>query len=560
MNVNRAYTDFTHIIRLKDGTTTRKSVSMSGYSIDFVTSDIASALYAATPNANSDALTLECETYYDGVQVRNTTSRSITALVKDSDPTFAGNFSFLDINSTTVGVTGNNQVLIQSHSKLRVQVTAANRALPVNGATIKEYVATMSGSSKSTGWSSSGTVTMDIGEINSPVSANISVTAIDSRGNKTTKVKRVEVIPYSSPSMSITAKRNNNFDEASTLRVTGNFSPLTVGGVNKNNVSTVYFEIRLKGTTSLIAGGGWSASNSGTSYDSGSQARSFDSDKAYDITLRVQDRIGSSSQVVTISPGKPILYLDPARNSVGVGRYPTMNDRFEVGRQMFGEKGMDLTESLNVGGELDVTGRGTMRGASILGSAKFSDDVELGYNRNWIDAAKSGIDAANSTIHNVDDFLFRSSTVRGLGFLKSGKSLNSQNESDYDFLKIKDGKGFLNGVPAFVSDSEILWNGGLMMGGSHSATPSKKMSECPNGWILVWSEYNSGIIDSLWNYFFLPKSRAGLSGGMTLVLGHKSRTHHYKYLDDITDTTIYGHSVNTQSPQNVSVLRYVLSF
>lgn len=40
------------------------------------------------------------------------------------------------------------------------------------------------------------------------------------------------------------------------------------------------------------------------------------------------------------------------------------------------------------------------------------------------------------------------------------------------------------------SNPTPLWTGSLFMGGDHTATPTKKLSDCNNGWILVWSDYD----------------------------------------------------------------------
>jgi hypothetical protein len=55
---------------------------------------------------------------------------------------------------------------------------------------------------------------------------------------------------------------------------------------------------------------------------------------------------------------------------------------------------------------------------------------------------------------------------------------------------------------------EELWTGAWYMNASQTATPSKKLSECKTGWILVWSDYDSvakkaGDYDI--NYTHIPK-------------------------------------------------------
>lgn len=36
----------------------------------------------------------------------------------------------------------------------------------------------------------------------------------------------------------------------------------------------------------------------------------------------------------------------------------------------------------------------------------------------------------------------------------------------------------------------VLWSGSLFMNASHTVTPTKKLSDCQNGWVLLWSDYD----------------------------------------------------------------------
>ena len=39
-----------------------------------------------------------------------------------------------------------------------------------------------------------------------------------------------------------------------------------------------------------------------------------------------------------------------------------------------------------------------------------------------------------------------------------------------------------------ASANTVLWSGNLLMNASHTITPAKKLSECQNGWVLLWSD------------------------------------------------------------------------
>ena len=54
-----------------------------------------------------------------------------------------------------------------------------------------------------------------------------------------------------------------------------------------------------------------------------------------------------------------------------------------------------------------------------------------------------------------------------------------------------------------------LWEGANQMGASASITPSKKLDECRNGWILVWSGYNTSTnkaTETRLQFTYIPKN------------------------------------------------------
>lgn len=58
-----------------------------------------------------------------------------------------------------------------------------------------------------------------------------------------------------------------------------------------------------------------------------------------------------------------------------------------------------------------------------------------------------------------------------------------------------------------------LWSGCQYMGNTQIATPNKKLSDCQNGWILVWSDYDSDTNtshDFNWAYNYIPKNSPAL--------------------------------------------------
>lgn len=95
------------------------------------------------------------------------------------------------------------------------------------------------------------------------------------------------------------------------------------------------------------------------------------------------------------------------------------------------------------------------------------------------------------------------------------------------------------------------------MTSNHVVTPTAKLSDCLNGWLLQWQRYNPGSgLDSS-RYFYQPITKGHPSGkGITLYISAPASTTNNggvpaatKYIY-VTDTTITGYDANSVSPGN----------
>jgi hypothetical protein len=136
----------------------------------------------------------------------NTRTLTIANESGQANPTFA-DFDYVDENPVTVAVTGNNQVLIQDNgnlsvpkSDLKVTVPVADKATANKNANMVNYDFSIGGYSQSEPWSNTLDVVKDIGTV-ADVSGdqNLSVRAVDSRGNSTAVTKNITILPYFSP-------------------------------------------------------------------------------------------------------------------------------------------------------------------------------------------------------------------------------------------------------------------------------------------------------------------------------------------------------------------------
>lgn len=220
------------------------------------------AIDQASPNSNTYNVRIGI---HDSMGGDNWDYRDRTGYIQNNNgqanPVFS-TFTFLDTNATTTAVTGNNQVLIQGKSNLQVNIAAANKAVAKKFATMSSYLTTIGSYSQSDAFSSSADITRVVGIVTGVTGVqNISVRAIDSRGNNATATQSTTVLPYASPAITsvLTVAYSNNFDTSNGITVSSpssviaNISPLTLSGTDKNSVvaaSGIKFDISKGNNTS----------------------------------------------------------------------------------------------------------------------------------------------------------------------------------------------------------------------------------------------------------------------------------------------------------------------
>jgi hypothetical protein len=331
ITITESNSNFTHTITATLGSYSTTIVTKTtSTSVTWDTAPIASNLYNQLPSSNSGTVTLTCTTYYGNTQVRNPVTKTITATVTNSNPTFGSNFTYRDTNSTTAAITGNDQYIIQNYSTVLVEIPTSAKATAVNGATMVQYVATLNGVERTAAYSSSSTVTFDFGVVNASSNLTLSIKAIDSRGNFTTSTKTVNILPYTPPVANSTATRQNSFENNTTLTLNGSFSPLSISGTNKNSILAMQY--RYKESTSGTWGSwlNFTYNTNGSTFTATDIVLDLDNTKAWNIEVQVLDKISGVVVSKTVAVGQPIFFIDSAKKSLGVNKFPTGNNTVEV--------------------------------------------------------------------------------------------------------------------------------------------------------------------------------------------------------------------------------------
>ena len=357
---------------------------------------------------------------------------------------------------------------------------------------------------------------------------------LDSRGFSTSWTKTVQVYPYTNPDVAYTISRRNNFEVDTELTVSSSWAPVAIGGVNKNAVTAVTYATKRAGTDTWGSETPVTFSTDGTKVIVPTTVVHIPNESSWNFRLTIKDKFGSFSKEANIPAGKPIMFIDAVRESVGFG---------------------------------NLTGTGESRNLNGV--------IEIEPER-YHSTGKTGIQMNNSDISGLNGIFFSNDRMdndgEGLHFIKSGKDVNSPNQSqDYDRMYMRDNGFYVNhdGTPIFkVTDNgrmyypaNMLWSGGWFMSQTQTITPSKPLSECRNGWVLLWSKYYNGAAeDTDWGETYISKTfQTTASGNLyrTVNIGFQGKV--YSKLLYITNTQIKGHERNAQAGENgnIAVLRRV---
>lgn len=328
----------THSLKLYSGTFNKTITLANGASatgnITLVQANL-DAIYALYTTQAYAPFNIEVTTLLAGKQLgakKTVTTGDGTLAFKSTAiaPTFTGVPTYADTNATITAITTNNQHIVQNKSNLKVTIPAASSTAKY-GATLVTYAVLVNGVEKTTPYLATAVV-IDFGLVNVGTNTTVQVSVIDSRGARTSKTVAVTVFPYSNPTIVGSAARANGFDNNTTITALG-----TLASVNaKNALASVQYRYKL---TTTGTWGGYVALTptivSGT-YTTNTPIVSLDNSLTYNLEFIVTDRFGgTATATVFLDTGKPIMFVDKAHKSVGIGKFPTNNNSFEVEGNLF---------------------------------------------------------------------------------------------------------------------------------------------------------------------------------------------------------------------------------
>ncbi|MCD4839759.1 DUF859 domain-containing protein [Neobacillus sedimentimangrovi] len=513
-----ANTKFSHRVRLTYTTAvgsktyheilpTTPYSNASSFTLD--TNTIKNDLYAQCPNAQYWNGKITIWTYFDGVQVQSPKEYTVKFNVIDSKPTYTVPPTYKDIDTITTTLTQNPSLIIQGKSKVQVTIPASSKAVAKNGATMSHYVITLAGKSESRNYSTSDIVVV-FNEIQASSDTTLTVKAVDSRGFSTEVYTTVTVLPYSPPTLTASAKRKSGFEDLTTISLTGTFSTLN----GKNSLQKVQYRWKKNTDTSFSSWDSFTYTTSGTTFTATPETQTFESTSAYTVEYSVTDKLGTVTVQQVVSEGVPILFIDSKKKSIGVGKFPSSDNTLET------------AGATTIGGNASVSGTLTVNGSSTL---------------------KGNLNMSSKNISSVNLLSTKDITATGQATI-GGKA-----------IKVSGNTLLFDNKPIALSDSAILWEGAYWMRGDHYVYPTKKMSECPNGWILVFTYWTgSQQSNSNFTYCFVHKTHA-LTSGIYFLIGDNNYNPMFKYIY-VGDDYLRGHDSNDDGAKAESVLFRVLAW
>lgn len=232
-----------------------------------------------------------------------------TLNVVDSNPTFS-NFTYADVNSKTIALTGNNQYIVKGYSNVQATVSTANKAIAKNYATMSKYRFVIGDSQVDVNYSSTSNVQATINSVKSNI---FTMYAIDSRGNSTFKqISPSRYIDYSAIVISkVDVVRENGIGSNTTLSFNGTIWEGNFGNVLNAITSCSY---RYRETTSSTWKTGQTVLNpvqNGRNFTyeglikGDLDANGFDVNKSYVIEVTINDKLTTSKYEFTLGSGKP---------------------------------------------------------------------------------------------------------------------------------------------------------------------------------------------------------------------------------------------------------------
>lgn len=532
---------FYNRLRITVGGTSLKTVNLGQKSASQQTGTLTlsaselSTVYNKYPKATSAILTFYVETFSNSGYTTKV-GTSVERTLKLTFPTsLVPAISSVAISESVSEIASKFGSYIQGKSKVKVVTSASG----INSSTISSVKVTLDGVTYTGSNITSGF-------LNTAGSRTITIKVTDSRGRTASTTRTITVKSYSPPQLNdfmgfrALADGTESY-EGECLSIQYSY---VISVLDNKNDSSYKIEYRAKGASS------WTTLYSGVGYNAYNTVVTdsiFSVDRAFDIRMTIGDYFGTDSKTIDIPTAFTLLDLRSTGKGIAIGKV-SEKDGFEIGIPAYfsnaetpsSAKVIRENTDLN-----DIKTSGFYSYSSATRTTLLNMPITVGSGGLVVmDMGEAGqkiqIAIKCSVSSEIWERMYYSSTW-------------------YPWKKVYNGAG------------KVLWSGVYYMTAGQTATLSEKVSEQPNGIVLVFSRYVDGVAENYaFNSFFVPKilidSHHGVGHTFTMnssaifgVLGAK-----YLYLHD---TEIVGNADNNKSGTASSgitynnagyVLRYVI--
>ena len=297
--------------------------TLSGASGTFtwdLTEEERNELRSKMPNASTGKIRIGLYTTINGTTGSNYVDKTFTII--NANPVFS-DFTFEDINTTTLALTGNNQDIIKGYSKVRATITATNKAVAQKGASMVKYRLSIGESSVDIAYNDSADVSSMISNV---TTGTINVYAVDSRNNSTmvTKLANREInyeAVYTNINNSSFQRDDNRVGDNGVLTLSGTFWNDDFG--DETNSLTVSYRLKksdsstwINGTTSIVPTVSQNTFSFSGMIASDNQDTTWDLQSSYDLEITISDELTTSITTYVLASAVPTLSLD--KEGVGI--------------------------------------------------------------------------------------------------------------------------------------------------------------------------------------------------------------------------------------------------
>jgi len=335
--------------------------------------------------SNNLSVTFYLRTDYNGGSYYSTITRTMSMV--NADPIFS-NFTYEDVNPTTINLTGNNQIIVKGFSNVIGTIPVANKATAIKEASMKEYRLTIGDKTATAPYSSSAAVRVpSSSSLLSVTSASIEMYAIDSRNNSTKRQVALSSTYFKNYNpifiAYLEAVRQGGVGSETTLNFSVKYWNGNFGSVDNDITSCRYRYKKTyegdssfqEGTTTLT----YSKSNgtlTGSVVIQGDKgAEGFDVSNSYHIQLIIADKLSATTSIFTMGSGTPAVAV--YKDNIAIGQ------KYDISR----------------GGKLQVNGNRM----SLSSTGEAGDAVYYEFYKNGRRAAWIGFGNNNDTLFYINN-------------------------------------------------------------------------------------------------------------------------------------------------------------